>query len=62
LRADFDPQRSEVDALAEFEPGVLKKAGFDYFGDGKELTAIIGRKVDYCSLLHSFIFGRVREE
>jgi hypothetical protein len=28
LRDDFDPQRSGVDALAEFEPGALRGAGF----------------------------------
>ena len=62
LRADFDPQRSDVDVLAEFEPGVLKAVGFDYFGYGEELTAIVGRKVDFCSRLHPLIFGRVRHE
>ena len=33
LRHDFDPQRSDVDVLAEFEPGVLKTAGYRYFGN-----------------------------
>ena len=28
LRHDFDPQQSDVDVLAEFEPGVLKHVGF----------------------------------
>jgi hypothetical protein len=28
LHRDFGPQQSDVDVLAEFEPGVLKKAGF----------------------------------
>lgn len=62
LRADFDPQRSDVDVFAEFEPGVLKKVGFDYFGYGEELAAILGRKVDFCSRLHPLILGRVQEE
>ena len=62
LRPDFDPQRSDVDVLAEFEPGVLKQVGFRYFGYGKELAAIIGRKVDFCSRLHPLILGRVKEE
>ena len=62
LRADFDPRRSDVDVLAEFEPGVLKRVGFDYFGYGEELAAIIGRKVDFCSRLHPLIFDRVRDE
>jgi uncharacterized protein len=62
LHPDFDPQRSDVDVLAEFEPGVLKNAGFQYFGYGEELAAIIGRKVDFCSRLHPLIMGRVKDE
>ena len=62
LRDDFDPQQSDVDVLAEFEPGVLKHVGFQYFGYGKELAAIIGRKVDFCSRLHPLILGRVKDE
>ena len=62
LRHDFDPQQSDVDVLAEIEPGVLKDAGFRYFGYGEELAAIIGRKVDFCSRLHPLIFGRVKDE
>jgi hypothetical protein len=62
LRRDFDPRRSDVDVLAEFEPGVLKSVGFQYFGYGEELAAIIGRRVDFCSRLHPLIFGRVKDE
>jgi len=62
LRDDFDPARSDVDVLAEFNPGVLKRAGFQYFGYGEELSAIIGRKVDFCSRLHPLILGRVQDE
>jgi uncharacterized protein len=62
LHHDFDPQRSDVDVLAEFEPGVLKNVGFQYFGYGEELAAILGRKVDFCSRLHPLIFGRVKNE
>jgi predicted nucleotidyltransferase len=62
LHHDFDPQRSDVDVLAEFDPGVLKNVGFQYFGYGEELAAIIGRKVDFCSRLHPLIFGRVKDE
>ena len=47
LRDDFDPARSDVDVLAEFEPGALKGVGFRYFGYGDELAEIIGRKVDF---------------
>ena len=62
LRGDFDPQRSDVDVLAEFEPGVLKRVGFQYFGYGEELAAILGRKVDFCSRLHPLILNRVKNE
>ena len=48
--------------LAEFEPGVLKRVGFDYFGYGQELAAILGRKVDFCSRLHPLILDRVKGE
>jgi len=40
---------------------VLKNAGFQYFGYGEELSAIIGRKVDFCSRLHPLILGRVKD-
>ena len=62
LRDDFDPSRSDVDVLAEFEPNALKGIGFRYFGYGEELAAIIGRKVDFCSRLHPLILGRVKHE
>lgn len=62
LHHDFDPQSSDVDVLAEFEPDVLKSVGFQYFGYGQELAAILGRKVDFCSRLHPLILGRVKDE
>ena len=62
VRPDFDPQRSDVDVLAEFEPDVLKRVGFHYFGYGQELAAILGRKVDFCSRLPPLILGRVQGE
>lgn len=62
LHRDFDPQRSNVDVLAEFEPGVLRNVGFQYFGYGEELACIIGRKVDFCSRLHPLIFNRIKDK
>ena len=62
LRGDFDPARSDVDVLAEFEPGALKGVGFRYFGYGEELAAIIGRRVDFCSRLNKYIEAAVRRE
>lgn len=62
LRDDFDPRRSDVDVLAEFEPGTLQNAGFRYFGYGDELARIIGRKVDFCSRLNRHVDTDVRQQ
>src|ERR1039458_4889185 len=62
LREDFDPARSDVDVLAEFEPGALKEVGFRYFAYGDDLAAIIGRRVDFCSRLNKYIEAAVRRE
>lgn len=61
LRQDFDPQRSDVDVLAEFVPGALLQAGWDYFGYGEELGELLGHKVDFCSRLHPLIHDRVKD-
>jgi len=62
LRDDFDPTRSDVDVLAEFEQGALNGVGFRYFSYGEELSAIVGRKVDFCSRLNKYIEETVRRE
>ena len=62
LRDDFNPGLSDVDVLAEFEPGVLKRVGFQYFGYGRELAAILGSKVDFCSRLHPLILDQVKDQ
>jgi hypothetical protein len=62
LLDDFDPQRSEVDVLAEFEPDALKGVGFRHFGYGEALAAIVGHKVDFCSCLNKYIEAAVRRE
>lgn len=62
LRDDFDPARSDVDVLAEFEPEALNGVGFRYFAYGEELAAIIGRKVDFCSRLDPHVEAAVRRE
>ena len=46
LRDDFDPSRSDLDLLVEFqsiEPGALVQA---YFGLEQQLTSITGQSVD----------------
>jgi uncharacterized protein len=45
LRNDFDPDRSDVDVVVEFLPGV--HPGLKFFGYGDELAQIIGHKVDF---------------
>jgi predicted nucleotidyltransferase len=45
LRGDFDPARSDVDVLAEFDPGV--RPGLRFFGYGEELAELLGRRVDF---------------
>lgn len=45
LRDDFDPARSDVDAMVTIEPG--RRLGLDFFTTMPwELQAIFGRKVD----------------
>ena len=61
LRQDFDPRRSDVDVLAEFEPGALLQAGWNYFGYSEELGQLLGHKVDFCSRLHPLIHSRVKD-
>lgn len=43
VRNDFDPS-SDIDVLVEFEPGYTP--GFDFFLIEKELSELLGRKVD----------------
>jgi predicted nucleotidyltransferase len=62
LREDFDPARSDVDVLAEFDPDALKGVGLRYFGYSEELAVVIGRKVDFCSRLNKYIETAVHQE
>ncbi len=62
LRDDFDPLRSDVDVLAEFQPGALRGVGWNYFLYGEELSQILGHKVDFCTDLHPTIRARVQRE
>jgi uncharacterized protein len=61
LRDDFRPD-SDVDVLVEFEPGHIP--GLRFFGLERELSAIIGRKVDLNtpSFLSPYFRGRVLAE
>ena len=44
LRGDFDPLRSDVDLLVEYEAG--RHPGLDHFQVAEELSELFGRKVD----------------
>jgi len=43
-REDFDPARSDVDLLVEYEVG--RHPGLDHFQIAEELSQLFGRKVD----------------
>lgn len=62
LRDGFEPSRSDVDVLAEFEPGALRGIGLNYFGFADELGEILGHRVDFCSQLHPALRERVERE
>jgi predicted nucleotidyltransferase len=62
VRDDFDPERSDVDVLAEFAPHALDGVGWDYFGYAEELEQIMGRKVDFCSRLSKYVLPLVKPE
>jgi len=62
VRGGFEPNRSDVDVLAEFEPGALQGVGLNYFGFADELGEILGQRVDFCSQLHPVLRERVDRE
>jgi len=62
VRPDFDPDHSDVDVLADFEPGALDGIGWNYFGYADELADIIGRRVDFCSQLDKHVRPLVERE
>lgn len=49
LRDDFDPERSDIDFLVEFEPTANLALPGDYFTLLDELTKLFSRKVDLVS-------------
>jgi uncharacterized protein len=62
LRDDFDPERSDVDVLAEFHPRALRDSGWGYFLYGEELGEILGRKVDFCTHLRPWLQPLVEKQ
>ena len=62
VRPDFDTDRSDVDVFAEFEPGALERSGLGYFDFGGDLSAILGRKVDFCSRLNKHVWPVAERE
>jgi hypothetical protein len=45
-RGDFDPERSDVDFLVEFDPDHRADAFDDYFGLKEDLESLLRRSVD----------------
>lgn len=43
---DFDPERSDVDLIVEFESGAARKSWANYFDLKTGLEALFGRPVD----------------
>lgn len=43
---DFDPERSDVDLIVEFEAGAARKSWANYFDLKTGLEALFGRPVD----------------
>jgi len=46
LRDDFVPGVSDVDVLADFQPGALEGVGWNFFTYNLQLEEIFGAKVD----------------
>jgi predicted nucleotidyltransferase len=49
-RGDFDPDRSDLDFVVEFDRGAPQHPFDAYFGLKEELEALLGRKVDLVEL------------
>jgi predicted nucleotidyltransferase len=62
LRDDFDAAHSDVDVLAEYEPGALKGLGWDIIDHREALSELLGRTVDYCTRLHPLVAARVQNQ
>jgi predicted nucleotidyltransferase len=62
LRRDFNPETSDVDVLADFQPGALRGLGLGYFDFGPDLSRILGYRVDFCSKLNRHIRPLVERE
>jgi predicted nucleotidyltransferase len=58
LHDDFAPQRSDVDVPAEFEPGALRRSGWDFFLCGERLSELMARRVDFCTHLRPLVEKR----
>lgn len=62
LRHAFNPETSDVDVLADFQPGALRGLGLGYFDFGPDLSRILGHRVDFCSKLNRHIRPLVERE
>ncbi len=57
LRDDFDPVRSDVDVLVEFQSE--RVPGWDFFTWDEDLARIFGHKVDLCSRINPIVWPKI---
>jgi len=57
LRDDFDPVRSDVDVLVEFQSE--RVPGWDFFTWDEDLAQIFGHKVDLCSRINPIVWPKI---
>ena len=62
LRDDFDPERSDVDVRADFNPGGVGALGLRHFAYGNEPSLLLRRRVDFCSRLNQHMDQRARRK
>ena len=61
-RDDFDPARSDIDVLVDYDPERLKGLGWDIIDHQDALARLLGRPVDYCTRLHPAVMERVSDQ
>ncbi|MCO6437026.1 MAG: nucleotidyltransferase domain-containing protein [Phycisphaerae bacterium] len=64
LRGDFDPQRSDLDFVVEFNHFTVHEAADRFFGLLVDLEELFGRKIDLISYraIRNPVFKRIVDE
>ena len=60
VRDDFDPERSDVDVMVEFEPERIP--GWEFFHWNEDLEPIFGRKVDLMRRVNKYVWPFVKQD